>query len=72
MPYDVRIDELGNSVITMSQFIGDINDTKAGGLESLLNYMTENSFTKDDPAINEHHYYIIKNNTMKRYITFTT
>ena len=37
-PSDVIIDELGNNVITMYQFIGDVNDTKAGGLESLLNY----------------------------------
>ena len=42
LPYDVIIDELGNNVISMNQFIGDINDTKAGGLESLLNYMNEN------------------------------
>ena len=59
-PYDVVIDELGNNVITMYQFIGDINDTKVGGLESLLNYMNDNSFSKDDPAINEHHYHITK------------
>ena len=44
----------------MYQFIGDINDTKAGGLESLLNCMNENFFTKGDPAINEHHYHITK------------
>ena len=44
----------------MYQFIGDINDTKVGGLESLLHYMNENVFTKDDPAINEHHYHITK------------
>ena len=31
-PYDVIIDELGNNVITMYQFIGDINDEKVGGL----------------------------------------
>ena len=54
-PNDVQIDEWGNNVITMYQFIGDINDTKVGGLESLLNYMTEDFFSKDDPAINEHH-----------------
>ena len=60
MPYGVQIDELGNNVIIMYQFIGDINDTKVGGLESLLNYMIENFFTKDDPATNEHHYHIIK------------
>ena len=59
-PYDVQIDELGNNVTTMYQFIGDINDTKVGGLESLLNYMTENFFNKDDPAINEHHYHLTK------------
>ena len=59
-PYDVIIDELGNNVITMYQFIGDINDDKVGGLESLLNYMNENFFSKDDPAINEHHYHITK------------
>ena len=44
----------------MYQFIGDINDEKVGGLESLLSYMNENFFTKDDPAINEHHYRITK------------
>ena len=60
LPYDVIIDELGNNVITMYQFIGDINDTKVAGLESLLNYMSENFFTKDGPAINEHHYHITK------------
>jgi hypothetical protein len=59
-PYDVIIDQLGNNVITMYQFIGDINDTKVGGLESLLNYMNENFYSKDEPAINEHHYHITK------------
>ena len=38
LPYDVIIDELGNNVITMYQFIGGINDTKVGGLESLKLY----------------------------------
>ena len=42
----------------MYQFIGDINDTKVGGLESLLNYMNGNFFSKDEPAVNEHHYHI--------------
>ena len=28
LPYGVVIDELGNNVITMYQFIGDINDEK--------------------------------------------
>ena len=55
----------------MYQFIGDVNDTKAGGLESLLNYMNESFFSKDDPAIGEHHYHITKNNIMKRYMVFT-
>ena len=55
----------------MYQFIGDINDTKAGGLESLLNNMGDNFFTKGDPAVNEHHYHIIKNNITKKQITFT-
>ena len=59
-PYDVIIDELGNNVITMYQLIGYINDTKAGGLESLLNYMNENFFSKDEPAVNENYYNITK------------
>ena len=59
-PYDVVIDELGNNVITMYQFIGDINDDKVGGLESLLNYINENFYSKDEPAINEHNYHITK------------
>ena len=41
-PIEVQIAELGDNIITMYQFIGPINDTKVGGLESLLNYMTEN------------------------------
>ena len=57
-PYDIQIDELGDNIITMYQFIGDINDTKVPGLESLLAYMGENFFTKDEPAVNEHHYHI--------------
>ena len=69
--YDVQTDELGNNVITMYQFIVNINDTQVGGLESLLNYMNENSFSKDEPAINEHHYNTTKNNTMNKHITFT-
>ena len=40
--------------------MGDINDSKAGGLGSLLNYMNENFFTKDDPTIDIHHYQITK------------
>ena len=60
LPYDIVIDELGKNVITMYQFIGYINDDKVGGLESLLNYMNANPFTKDDPAINEHHYHITR------------
>ena len=57
-PYDVQIAELGDNIITMYQVIGDINDTKVGGLESLSNYVNENLFSKDDPAINEHHHHI--------------
>ena len=59
-PYDVQIGELGNNVIIMYQFIGYINGTKVSGLESLLNYMNENFFSKDEAAINEHHYRITK------------
>ena len=51
---DIQIDETGNGIITMYQFIGNINDTKVGGLETLLNYMDENFFSKVDPAVNEH------------------
>ena len=71
-PYDVIIDETGNNIITKYKFIGEISDTKVGGLESLLNYMNKNFFSKDDPAINEHHFHITKNNAMKKHITFTT
>ena len=34
--YDVHIDETGKNIITVYQLIGDINDTKVGGLESLI------------------------------------
>ena len=33
--------------------------------------MNEDLFSKGDPAINAHHYHIIKNNTTKRHITYT-
>ena len=62
-PYDVPIDENGN-VIQMYQFLGDINDTKVAGLESILNYINDNLFSKADPAVNEHCY----NTTNKQYI----
>ena len=59
-PIEVQINELGNNTIQMYQLISIINDEKAGGLESLLNYMNESFFSEDDPAINEHQYHIIK------------
>ena len=59
-PYGVQVAECGDNFITMYQFIGNINDTKVGVLESLLNFMNENTFSKDDPAINGHHYHITK------------
>ena len=59
-PYDVQIGELGNGVITLYQFIGDITGTKVGGLESLLNYMNETFYTKDNPLIKQHSYHITK------------
>ena len=71
-PIDVQICELGNDTIQVYQPIGIINDEKIGGLESLLNYMNEHRFSKDDPAINEYHYHITKNNnTTKKHITHT-
>ena len=70
-PIDVQMDELGNNTTQMYHFIGIINDEKVGGLEPLLNYMNEHFFSKDDPALNEHDYHIIKNNTTKRHITYT-
>ena len=59
-PYDVQIDELGDSIIQIYQFTGTINDTRVAGLESLLNYINENFFSKDEPAVNEHHYHITR------------
>ena len=58
-PYDVPIDENGN-VIQMYQFLGDINDTKVAGLESILNYINDNFLSKAGPAVNGHYYNTIK------------
>ena len=52
-PVEVQIVELGNNFIQMYQLIGIINDGEVPGLESLLNYMYKDSFSKDDPAIND-------------------
>ena len=56
---DVQLNELG-PITQMYQFIGDINDNRVPGLESILNYIDENFFNKADPAVNEHNYYITK------------
>ena len=37
----------------MYRFISDSNDTRIAGLEPMLNYMNDNFYTKEDPAINE-------------------
>ena len=68
-PIEVQIGELGNNTIQMYQPIGITDDENVGGLEPLLNYMNENCSSKDDPAINEHHCNITKDNTTKRHIT---
>ena len=64
-PIDVQTDELGNNMITVYQVIGAINDEEVPGLASILNNMNDNFFSKDDQAINEHHYHIT-NNTIQR------
>ena len=69
-PIDVQIDELGNNITTMYQLIGIMHDGQMLGLESMFNFMNEHFFSKDDPAINEHHYHITKNNT-KKHISYT-
>ena len=61
----------GGNIITMCQFAGDMNYSKVGGLGSLINFMNEHFFNKDDPAVNEHHYHITQKTTMKRHIIFT-
>ena len=51
---DVQLHDLG-PVIQMYQFIGDINDKRVPGLESILNYINEQLFfffNKTDPAVN--------------------
>ena len=65
-PIEVQIDELGNNIFQMYQLTGTINDEDVGGLEPLLTYMSENDFSKDDPAINEHHYNITKQTIQRR------
>ena len=43
-PVEIQIDELGNNVTTMYQFVGDTNDNKVPGLESILNYINNNFY----------------------------
>ena len=40
-PIDVQIDELGNNITQVYQFICEINDEKVAGSGSLLNYVYE-------------------------------
>ena len=44
----------------MYQFIGIINDTKVPALESLLTYINEKYYSKDETAINQHTYHITR------------
>ena len=44
----------------MYQLIGITSDEQIGGLGSLSNYTNEDLFSNDDPAINDHHYNINK------------
>ena len=69
-PIDVQIDEVGNDINQVYQLIRVIKDEKVPGLENILNYMVELSFSKDDPAINEHHCHITKTSTTKKHITY--
>ena len=55
-PTDAQIGELGNNVFQMYQFICISNDEKVLRSGRIFNYMNEHLFTKNDPAINEHHY----------------
>ena len=55
---DVQTDETGNNVTQMYQLIGAINDERVPGPASSLNYINDNLYSKADPAINEHSYYI--------------
>ena len=59
-PCDVQIGEMGDNISQMYQFIVDINGTKVAGLEPLLNCMSENFLSKNEPAVNEHHCHITK------------
>ena len=43
---DVQINELGNGVIQLYQFVRDINDKRVPGLESVLNYINGNFLVK--------------------------
>ena len=53
-PVEIQIGESGNYVITMYQFVGEINDKQVPGLEPILNSINNNFYTKDDSAINQH------------------
>ena len=44
----------------MYQFTGIIDGTKVAGLESLLHYINDHFFSKDEPSVNEHHYHITR------------
>ena len=57
-PIGIQINKIGSDIIQMHQSMGIVNGGKVPGLESILNYMNENLFSKDDPATIENHYHI--------------
>ena len=59
----IQIDELGNDVMPVYEFVNDINDNKVIGLESISNYINDIFFAKHKGAVNQHNY-----NTTKKII----
>ena len=69
-PVEIQIDELGNNGFTMYGFVGDINDNKVPGLESILNYINDSFFAKNEGAVNQHNYNTTKDNYFQDFATY--
>ena len=70
-PVEIQIDDLGNNVITMCEFVGDINDNKALGLDIILNCINDALFAKHEGAVNQINT-IRPNNNYFQYVTTYT
>ena len=71
-PVEIQIDELGNNVTAIYEFVGDMDDNKAPGLERIFNYISDNFFARNEGAGNQHIHNTTKNSYFQKITTYNS